>query len=161
MLIPDNITYTAVRNPVWDNAEQTRIVCEVNFDHLDDDWVPFCCQGSGDMEHTHRIYNECVNGDYGTVAAYTAPPDITGDDAMFWLRLQRDEKLKETDWWALPDSPTMTQAQQDYRTALRDLPANSPNATLRYQAPTADAVQQYGYPGDYTLWVNVTWPTKP
>lgn len=50
-------------------------------------------------------------------------------------RLQRNELLSETDWWALSDR-TMTQAQIDYRQALRDLP------------------EQEGFP-------NVDFPTKP
>jgi hypothetical protein len=37
------------------------------------------------------------------------------------LRARRDRKLAETDWWALPDTGTMTQAQMDYRQALRDI----------------------------------------
>ena len=35
-------------------------------------------------------------------------------------RATRDELLKETDWWATSDR-TMTQAQTDYRQALRDI----------------------------------------
>lgn len=52
------------------------------------------------------------------------------------VRMKRNELLAETDWWAGSDR-TMTQAQIDYRQALRDI--------------TTDA----GYPS------NVTWPTKP
>lgn len=37
------------------------------------------------------------------------------------IREQRNELLKETDWWAVSDR-TMTQEQIDYRQALRDLP---------------------------------------
>jgi len=51
-------------------------------------------------------------------------------------RMVRDKLLKETDWWAVSDR-TMTQAETDYRQALRDVPA------------------QAGFPE------NVTWPTKP
>ena len=36
-------------------------------------------------------------------------------------RAKRDELLQNTDWWAVSDR-TMTQAQIDYRQALRDLP---------------------------------------
>lgn len=36
------------------------------------------------------------------------------------LREQRNTLLEETDWWALSDR-TMTQAQIDYRQALRDI----------------------------------------
>jgi len=49
------------------------------------------------------------------------------DAAEPWaaLRVERDGLLAETDWWALPDSPTMSDAQTVYRQALRDLPANT------------------------------------
>ena len=53
-----------------------------------------------------------------------------------YMRRQRDTLLAETDWWAVADR-TMTQAEMDYRQALRDVPA------------------QAGFPE------NVTWPTKP
>ena len=36
-------------------------------------------------------------------------------------RAIRDSLLTETDWWALPDSPTMTAEQTTYRQALRDI----------------------------------------
>lgn len=52
------------------------------------------------------------------------------------VRRTRDDLLAETDWWAVADR-TMTQAEKDYRQALRDVP------------------QQDGFP------VNITWPTKP
>lgn len=52
------------------------------------------------------------------------------------IRQYRNAFLAETDWWAVADR-TMTQAEIDYRQALRDLPA------------------QEGFPE------NVTWPTKP
>ena len=51
-------------------------------------------------------------------------------------RVKRNELLAETDWWAVADR-TMTQAETDYRQALRDVP------------------EQAGFPE------NVTWPTKP
>ena len=51
-------------------------------------------------------------------------------------RIVRDKLLKETDWWATSDR-TMTQAETDYRQALRDVPA------------------QPGFPE------NITWPTEP
>lgn len=57
------------------------------------------------------------------------------DDAKS-VRDERNTLLAETDWWAVSDR-TMTQAETDYRQALRDVP------------------QQEGFP------VNITWPTKP
>ena len=49
---------------------------------------------------------------------------------------KRYNLLLETDWWAVGDR-TMTQAERDYRQALRDVPT------------------QEGFPD------NITWPTKP
>jgi hypothetical protein len=64
--------------------------------------------------------------------------------ALKELRLQRNFKLKETDWMAMADR-TMSAEQTAYRQALRDLPANSPNATLDEN-------------GNLT---GVNWPVKP
>ena len=52
------------------------------------------------------------------------------------IKKYRTELLAETDWWAVQDR-TMTQAEKDYRQALRDIP------------------QQEGFP------TNIVWPTKP
>lgn len=52
------------------------------------------------------------------------------------LRKQRDQKIAETDWWANSDL-TMTQAQTDYRQALRDITET------------------------YSSYLDVEWPTKP
>ena len=61
------------------------------------------------------------------------------------LRLQRDVKLAETDFYALSDV-TMADNMKTYRQQLRDLPASSggKDATLK------DGVLE-----------NVTWPQKP
>lgn len=52
------------------------------------------------------------------------------------LRKERNIRLAETDWWASSDL-TMTQAQTDYRQALRDITDNA------------------------TSLDDVTWPEKP
>ena len=67
----------------------------------------------------------------------------TTEEAFKILRAERDYLLKKSDWMALSDR-TMTQAQIDYRQALRDLPE------------TADP--QLDEQGSLT---NVTWPTEP
>ena len=43
--------------------------------------------------------------------------------AMDAIRQKRDQLISATDWAALPDSPTMSDAMTTYRTALRDYPA--------------------------------------
>jgi len=69
--------------------------------------------------------------------------ELEAAEPMRLLRLERNQKLAETDWWVLPDR-TPTQAQLDYRKALRDLPAA--------QEPQLD------HDGNLT---NVTWPEAP
>ena len=58
------------------------------------------------------------------------------DEAEATVRSHRNFLIAETDWWAGSDH-TMTQAQSDYRSALRNVP------------------QQEGFP------FAVVWPTKP
>ena len=62
--------------------------------------------------------------------------ELQNAEPMRLLREERDRRLAETDWWASSDL-TMTQAQTDYRQALRDITDN---------AISLD---------------DVTWPTKP
>jgi hypothetical protein len=63
--------------------------------------------------------------------------------AMAELRVQRTMKLMESDWMANSDI-TMSDAWKNYRTALRNLPANNTNASW-----------------DGETLGNVTWPTEP
>ena len=62
--------------------------------------------------------------------------ELQNAEPMRLLREERDRRLAETDWWASSDL-TMTQAQTDYRQALRDITDNA------------------------TSLDDVTWPTKP
>ena len=63
----------------------------------------------------------------------TAMTDVDTDK----LRVERDKKLAETDYWMFADTTTATQAQLDYRQALRDITDT------------------------YTSLDDVVWPTKP
>lgn len=62
--------------------------------------------------------------------------ELVAAEPMRLLRVERDRKLAETDWWAMSDR-TMTDAQTTYRQALRDIPAS------------------------YSSLDDVVWPTKP
>jgi hypothetical protein len=66
--------YSQVKNPVWANAEHTRIDCEVDFGHLDEEFVPFTADPTDKMEYSKTIFDECVAGQYGTIGEYVAPP---------------------------------------------------------------------------------------
>ena len=76
---------------------------------------------------------------------YTQPTDaeiaakiteLTNAEPLRLLRVERDRRLAETDWWASSDL-TMTTAQTNYRQSLRDITDT------------------------YTSLDDVVWPTKP
>tara|TARA_R100001086_G_scaffold5879_1_gene3672 strand:- start:2519 stop:2803 length:285 start_codon:yes stop_codon:yes gene_type:complete len=69
-------------------------------------------------------------------AAFKAKQNNFSTRLLADLRKERNKKLAETDWWCCSDI-TPTQAQLDYRQALRDI-------TKNYSSP-----------------LNVVWPTKP
>ena len=69
-----------------------------------------------------------------TVAAKKAELDAA--EPMKLLREERNRRIAETDWWALADL-TMSQAQWNYRQALRDITKS------------------------YSSLDDVVWPTKP
>ena len=71
--------------------------------------------------------------------------ELKAAEPMRLLRVERDRLIAETDWWVLPDR-TPTQAQLDYRQALRDLPDTS--------SPVLDGTNRIGISG-------VSWPVKP
>ena len=71
---------------------------------------------------------------WATVSAKKTELDAA--EPLKLLRAERNRRLSETDWWVLPDR-TATQAQLDYRQALRDIT------------------------NIYTSLDDVVWPTKP
>ena len=72
-----------------------------------------------------------------TYAEYTAKyAEVENAEPMRLLRVERNKKLTETDWWASSDL-TMTDEQKKYRQDLRDITKSA------------------------TSLDDVTWPTKP
>ena len=82
--------------------------------------------------------------DFGvTWAQLTAKKtELAAAEPMRVLRLERNLRIAETDWWAFQDQ-TMTTEQTAYRQALRDITT---------QTPALDSS------GNLT---GITWPTKP
>lgn len=76
-----------------------------------------------------------VSIDQAAVAAKVTELSAAYD--LVELRTERNRKLAETDYWAMPDTPDMTAEQTAYRQALRDI-------TNTYQSLDT-----------------VVWPTKP
>jgi len=80
-----------------------------------------------DEEHAARVAEEKVWEDAKPARAFSG------------LRSERDQKLAETDYFALKDI-TLSNDMKAYRKALRDLPATLNNTTVLE---------------------TITWPTKP
>ena len=87
---------------------------------------------------------EVVSGEMPSDADInTKIAELEAEVPMEFLREQRNSKLTVTDWWATTDR-IMTDEQESYRKALRDLPSTA--------SPELDS------DGNLT---NVTWPSKP
>jgi hypothetical protein len=128
--------YTNVTNPKWANAEHTVIDCMVMSEYHGE--IPFTAVASGDYEHSHKIYAECLEGKYGIIEEYTPPPSPTIEQLTVIIRNQRNNLLAQSDWTQLPDVPQATKdLWSTYRQALRDITTQS------------------GFPTD------VVWPTQP
>ena len=137
------MNYKQVKNPIWANAEHTVINCEVDFDDLKEEFVPFSADLVDTYAHTKQIFNECVEGKWGTIAEYTPPPPPTTEELAQQVRAQRDALLQELDSivgnplrWASFTTEQQT-AWANYRQALLDVP------------------QQDGFPN------TINWATKP
>jgi hypothetical protein len=78
-----------------------------------------------------------VSIDTSTSAFSDKVTELTNAYNIDNLRQERNTKLAETDHWDASDTPDMTQAQIDYRQALRDITDN------------------------YSSLDTVVWPTKP
>ena len=147
-------TVNSVRNVVWANYENTLVEMEVDFVEMEEEYVPFLANPNDSEPHGVDLYNRAVAGEFGPIGDYTPPANITGDSAMERLRRERTRLLEQTDYIEMPTKwATLTADEQalwaTYRNALRDLPADYPNASYVYDAQGNGS------------WSNVTWPTRP
>tara|TARA_R100001460_G_scaffold5370_1_gene14901 strand:+ start:288 stop:701 length:414 start_codon:yes stop_codon:yes gene_type:complete len=78
--------------------------------------------------------------------AKTKYDELVAAEPMRLLRIERDSRITETDWWASSDL-TMSTERSDYRKALRDFPAS-------------DEAKKAKVDSDGRL-TGITWPTKP
>lgn len=96
------MNYTDVKNPIWANAEHTVIDCEVDFVDLNEAYVPFSANPSDtNNPSSKQIFDQCVEGMWGTVAAYVPPPPYvpTAEDN----KATAVNLLSQTDWTTIPD----------------------------------------------------------
>lgn len=135
------MNYIDVKNPVWANAQQTLINCEVNFNHLPEEFVPFTADPNDTgNQSSKQIFDDCKAGVYGPVGEYV--PHVPTAE---YNKHTASELLSATDWTAVPDvsdptksTPHLTNVNDflSYRNELRQYVVNPVSG-------------------------NVAWPTKP
>ena len=72
-------TIDAARNPKWTNADHNMIDIEVNFNELEEEWLPYTCSPDDIVEHSRTLYTRAANAEFGEI---TEESTITEDD--FW-----------------------------------------------------------------------------
>jgi hypothetical protein len=118
--------YTQVKNPIWANAEHTAINCEVDFDDLQEEFVPFTADPTDPYNPASKeIFDDCVSGKYGQVGEYV-PYVPTAEDN----KQKATQLLQQTDWTTISDvaDPALSNPylmnQSDffaYRSSLRQI----------------------------------------
>lgn len=78
--------YTDVRNPVYSSIDNLTIDCEVKFKHIEE-YIPFTSK-ENDLEHSSRIFKECVSGKYGKIREFIF-------DFIYFNATKRDLILNE------------------------------------------------------------------
>lgn len=64
------------QNPQWGDAEHTFINVEAKWEHLESEgYLPFTADLNDVEEHGVDLYNRIINGEFGTIAEYVAPPE--------------------------------------------------------------------------------------
>lgn len=81
--------------------------------------------GTGSDAVANDADGNVVSWDASAVA--TKETELQAAEDLRLLRVERDRLLTETDWWMFSDTATATQAQLDYRQALRDITATYSN----------------------------------
>jgi hypothetical protein len=66
------------------------------------------------------VPNDCKPGWKVSNDEAIRPNPITEEELLAHLRMTRDNKLRKTDWWVMPDRQP-TKEQLAYRQALRDI----------------------------------------
>jgi hypothetical protein len=95
------MNYTSVTNPIWSDAEHSTIDCLVDFTTDDLGIVPFTANPLDTSNPSSKqIFDECVAGDYGTIAEYVPPSPYvpTADDN----KTTATNLLQATDWTQIP-----------------------------------------------------------
>ena len=130
------INILTVSNPVWANAEQNRIDCQITVEQYPGEVLPFTADPNDTTAHGPKIYADCVAGKYGPVGAYVPPPP----PSEIHNKSEAQRRLKATDWVNQPDvydtsrNPHLTNrdAFLNYRSWCRGVAVNPVAGNLNW-----------------------------
>ena len=104
-MVEQNIkrTVNAVRNPKWIDTKHAVLNCEVDFDELDEVYVPFTADPTDIHPWSKQIFDDCVAGNYGEieefdVAAFEAQAEAT---AIVRAEAEAERQVSLDKWKAL------------------------------------------------------------
>jgi len=66
---------TSLTNPIWSNAEKTRIDCQITTSQFGDEVLPFTADQFDVEPHGRAIFADIVAGAYGPIAEYVPVPE--------------------------------------------------------------------------------------
>lgn len=70
-------TLTSITNPVWADAEHTRVDCVITTSQFGDEQLPFTADQNDVEAHGRAIFAAIVAGEYGPIGDYVPPPVVT------------------------------------------------------------------------------------
>jgi hypothetical protein len=70
-------TLTSLSNPVWADAENTRIDCIIKTSQFGDEELPFTADQNDVEPHGRILFGRIVAGEFGPIAEYVEPTPPT------------------------------------------------------------------------------------
>ena len=139
------MNYTAVKDPVWANADKTAVICQVLFEGQSE-YLPFTASPNDGEAHGVQIHSECVSGKWGPIQDYVAP--VRPPNTAETNKSIASQLLADTDWAMVPDvadvalsNPYLTNKPDfvAYRNALRAIVISPTAGDLSWPSkPTAN-----------------------
>jgi hypothetical protein len=128
------MSITSVQNPRWANESQSLIDCDITTDMTGSEVLPFTASPNDPESSGRAIFQACIDGAYGPIAAFVPPPPPPPPPAPTAEQNKQRaiDLLKATDWAAQPDviddsiHPHLINYPEfrAYRAALRGIAVN-------------------------------------
>jgi hypothetical protein len=66
---------TSLKNPVWANAEHTRVDCIITTSQFGDEELPFTADQNDVESHGRLLFERIAAGEFGPISDYVPHPD--------------------------------------------------------------------------------------